>query len=377
MIIYHYAVAMKSLKLFIFCSACCNAVAVAQTQPDQDFSLHHSLRQHPYVLSVAHSNQPLIEAIPDDALTSNAKFITLNSENDFFGNGTDKDYTNGIRISYMDVGAEQPFWVDWLDSLSPTFNINKTTAHYFSFGQNLYTPQDITESNLNLNDRPYAAFTYVSGGLSTLTDNHIDNAELTLGWVGPSAGGKPVQTEYHKLIHADKPMGWSHQLRDEPGIILSMERQWPQYLSVQLNHQRIRLTPHAGLTLGNIYTYANVGFTLLLTPNDGSLQAQPPRVRPAIPGSGFFLSSENDWSWMAYLGFDARIIGRNIFLDGNTWKESHSIDKRHLVFDASAGVAANYKNFRVGYSLNWRSKEFNSPLAKNQIFGALSLSYRY
>lgn len=340
--------------------------------------LHEALRLRPEVLEVIDPAKPVVDNIPEHVLNENKRFVTLNVENDFFGNGTDKDYTNGIRFTFVNMGAEQPFFVDWIDRLSPTFEVNKTTTSYFSIGQNLYTPQDITVSEHNPNDRPYAAFSYLSGGLSTATGNHVDNAELTVGWVGPSAQGKWVQTEYHALINTDTPMGWQHQIGDEPGVILSLERQWPLYFALRTSDSRsLRVVPHIGGSLGNIYTYANAGFTLVLKPDDDSWQEQPPRVRPAIPGSGFFLSGQKNWSWMAYLGVDTRFVARNIFLDGNTKKDSHSVDKRYWVFDVTAGVATNYKAFRIGYSLNWRSKEFNSPLAKDQVFGAVSVSYSY
>lgn len=368
---------MKGLVIFVLLSISLTAFSQDHAT-SSDTSLHEALRERPEVLEVTDPEKPLLEMVPDDVLNNNARFLTVSIENDFFGNGTDKDFTNGIRFTYMDIGANQPFYVDWIDRLSPTFKVNKTTVSYFSFGQNLYTPQDIKTTELNPNDRPYAAFTYISGGLATATDNHIDNAELTLGLVGPSAAGKVVQTEFHKLIHADKPMGWQHQIKDEPGIILSLERQWPLFLAARLNNgYRVRITPHVGGSLGNIYTYANTGVTLTLTPDDTSLQAQPMRVRPAIPGGGFFLAGKKNWSWMAYLGFDTRLMGRNIFLDGNTFKDSHSVNKRYVVFDASAGITANYNNFRIGYSLNWRSREFSSSLAKDQVFGALSMSFRY
>lgn len=336
-----------------------------------------TIEQNPAVEKVTY-NIPVLYTLPDSLKNSNARFLTISSENDFYASSEDRDYTNGIRFSYVDVGNQQPFYVDWLDRLSPTFEKNATTTSYFSFGQNLYTPQDIKATELNKDDRPYAAFTYVSGGLATATDGHIDSAEITVGLVGPSALGKPVQTEFHKLIKADKPMGWQHQLRNEPGFVLSLERQYPNFLAVDfINNKQLRLTPHAGVSVGNIYTHAGAGFTLSLTPTSAKWQDQPVRVRPAIPGSGVFITDENHWSWMAFIGAEARLVGRNIFLDGNTFKNSHSVDKRHLVFDATAGVTVNYKTWRIGYSINWRSKEFNSPLAKDQVFGAVSIGHRF
>lgn len=353
--------------------------SIEQQLEAQDQELRQVLKESEQVVEVSDPSKAITESIPDEILNQNEHYFTISSENDFYAaGGEDKDYTNGVLFTYMDMGADQPFFVKWLDGLSPFFKVNKTTTSYYSFGQNIYTPQDITTTELNSDDRPYAAFTYISGGVSTATGNHVDNMELTLGWVGPSALGKQVQTEYHKIIDADKPMGWDHQLKDEPGIVISLERQWPRYMALRLkNEHKISFVPHVGASVGNVYTYANAGFTLSYMPDDKSFQSQPIRVRPAMPGSGFFLSGKNNWSWMTYIGIDTRLVAHNIFLDGNTWKDSHSVDKRLIVLDATAGVAVNYENFRIGYALNWRSQEFDSPLAENQIFGSITMTYRY
>ena len=172
---------------------------------------------------------------PTTILRSNERFFTLNIENDKFGSGYDRDYTNGLRLTWFNVGADQPFYVDWIDRLVPTFEVNKTTSSYFSFGHNLYTPSDIDRATLDTRDRPYAAFVYGSAGVSTITDRHMDDTELTLGWIGPSAQGEFIQDKFHRLIHADyQPHGWKHQLRDEPAVMLSWERSWPAYYTADI-----------------------------------------------------------------------------------------------------------------------------------------------
>ncbi|RKW18069.1 MAG: lipid A deacylase LpxR family protein, partial [Cardiobacterium sp.] len=169
-------------------------------------------------VTIEKPKEPLVERVPEHILNGNDRFLTLNIENDKFGSGYDRDYTNGLRITWFNVGAGQPFYADWIDRLVPTFDANKTTSTYLSFGHNLYTPSDIDRSTLDVRDRPYAAFLYGSAGISTITDRHMDDVELTLGWIGPSAQGEFIQDKFHRLIHADyQPHGWKYQLRDEPG----------------------------------------------------------------------------------------------------------------------------------------------------------------
>ncbi len=320
----------------------------------------------------------IVAQIPADMLTHNERFFTISSENDVFASNNDRDYTNGIRFTYFDVGKDQPQFIKLIDQAVPFFEINKTTTTYYSLGHNIYTPHDITISEHIENDRPYAGFLYGSVGIATLTDNHVDNVELTLGMVGPSALGKQVQTEYHKLIDVKKPRGWAHQLKDEPGLMLSWERTYPGFYNAQIGDSiHARLNPHYGMTVGNIYTYANAGLSFDITPQNMQWQSQPVRVRPAIPGSGFFATPSSGHSWMLFGGIDSRWVLRNIFLDGNTFKNSYSVHKKPFVFDAAIGAAYTFKNFRITYTLNWRSKEFDSKLASDSRFASISLNYRF
>ncbi len=318
----------------------------------------------------------LEDAIPDDILNEKTRFITLTIENDKFGNGTDEYYTHGTRLTYYDYSAKMPILSGLLDQIVPTFEITDKTGVYYSIGQNLYTPANLTQSNLIQDDRPYAGFLYGSAGFSTLSDNHIDDVEVTLGIVGPASLGEQTQKEVHKVTDSTHPKGWDNQLKNEPGLILSWERQWPSHLNTTIGPLNFRTIPHIGVSLGNVYTYASTGTTLQLTPKRYQWQAQPPRIRPAMPGSGFFAVPENRWAWSAFAGVEGRAIGRNIFLDGNSFTDSHSVDKKYFVADANAGVALMHGNTRITYTMNWRSKEFRNQ-EQDTVFGALSIGYRF
>src|SRR3546814_8870959 len=109
-----------------------------------------------------------------------------------------------------------------------------------------------------------------------------------------------------------------------------------------LNNLGVDVTPHLGAALGNVYTYGAGGLTLRFgedLPDDYG----PPRIRPALPGSDYFRPTD-DFGWYFFAGAEGRIVARNIFLDGNTFKDSHSVDKRPLVADLQAGIAVNLRS---------------------------------
>lgn len=304
------------------------------------------------------------------------QFLTITSENDLYGAGTDRNYTNGIRFGWLDTDATPPKMVDFIDEYLPLFSVNDTSFVYYSLGQNLYAPSNILARTPDPKDRPYAAFLYGSMGITTAVENHFDSVELTLGVIGPMALGKGTQKFIHDLVDSDNPAGWDHQLDNELGVMISTQRLWPEVYTAQVGNLHFRTSPYVGGTLGNVYTYANTGLIFQLVPKAYTWQDLPPRVRPAIPGSGYFSSGEDDFSWSIFAGLEARAVARNIFLDGNTFRDSPSVDKNYFVGDANIGVATNYGRTRVTYTLNWRSKEFKGQ-DDSDIFGAISVGYRF
>lgn len=53
-----------------------------------------------------------------------------------------------------------------------------------------------------------------------------------------------------------------------------------------------------------------------------------------------------------FVGAEGRAVGRNIFLDGNSFKDSPAVDKKPFVTDAIAGVAFTYSKVRLSYTFN-------------------------
>ncbi|QQG35816.1 MAG: tRNA glutamyl-Q(34) synthetase GluQRS [Micavibrio aeruginosavorus] len=303
-------------------------------------------------------------------------FVTFSLENDSIGSGRDEDYTNGTRITYFDAQAAVPDIIHSVAGHIPTFSINQTTSVFYTLGQNLYTPSDITIREDVPGDRPWAAWLYLSAGLVTVTDNHADELELTAGIVGPAAAGEPVQRVVHEILGASTPKGWDNQLHNEPGLIASWNRRWPAAYSFSQGGYYAAVEPHIGLTAGNIYTYASSGITFYLTPDNGGLQDVPPRVRPAIPGTGFFATPDDSFGWYVFAGMEGRAVARNIFLDGNSFRDSPRIDKEPLVGDATLGLAATWDDIRVSYSVTYRTREFHGQ-DEGSLFGSVSLGYRY
>lgn len=304
-------------------------------------------------------------------------YLSLSIENDLIGSGEDENYTSGVRLTYFDVETPMPPVIDILAKAIPTFDINQTTSTFFSFGQNLYTPRNIKLKAEQPNDRPWAGWLYGSVGLATVTKNHLDELEFTAGIIGPAALGEQTQKFIHKHISSSPtPQGWDNQLAFEPGLIASWRRRWPVWYATNIADFRLRIEPDINISLGNIYTYAGTGATVTFGPAKSRIQDTPPRVRPAMAGTGFFDTPDNKLSWYLFAGLDGRAMARNIFLDGNSFKDSPSVDKKYFVGDANAGLALTYDDYRLAYTLNYRTKEFRRQ-DDPSIFGSITFSTRF
>ncbi|MCB9982205.1 MAG: lipid A deacylase LpxR family protein [Rhodospirillales bacterium] len=310
--------------------------------------------------------------------STHKNFISLAVENDSIGGGTDRFYTSGVRASWFNVNTPVPPMIDEIADRIPTFDLNETTSTLFTLGQNIYTPEDIRIRTNQDNDRPWAAFLYGSVGLATIENNHIDELEVTLGVVGPEALGEQAQKFIHRHVtDSSIPQGWDNQLDFEPGLILSGQRRWPDALYADIGEDfRFSIQPNVNFSLGNVYSYLGSGLTFTFGPYQDRFQDTPPRVRPSMPGTGFFEVPDQGWSWYLFAGLDGRLVGRNIFLDGNTFSDSHSVDKKYLVGDASAGVAFTLGDYRLSYAINTRSKEFDDQDG-NSVYGSMTLSTRF
>lgn len=293
-------------------------------------------------------------------------------ENDIFA-GSDSDYTNGIRFSWLSSEERMPGWVQSVAKALPIAGAgNKRIS--IAAGQSMFAPEDLARRDVVQGDQPYAGWLYGSVGMVSDTGKTLDNVVLTLGMVGPLSHAKQTQTFVHRVVDSPKPNGWDHQLKNEPGIVLTYERKWRNMVEISPLGLAADVTPHVGVNLGNVNTDAAVGATLRLG-YDLPADYGPPRIRPSLPGSDFFVPRETLGAYL-FTTVGERAVARNIFLDGNTFQDSPSVDKKFLVSSLQVGAAVTYGETRLSYTQVFMSKEYDTQKHPS-VFGALTLSRRF
>ena len=313
---------------------------------------------------------------------------TLYFENDMFI-GTDSDYTNGVKYSVIspDLTPQVPLQpsaeiprkaLDLFRSIPFIKQAPEETGHKveLSFGQAIYTPRDITRYDLIKDDRPYAGYSYLGISYHQKSDegkiwSQMDTAEVQIGIVGPSSLAEDAQKFVHRVRNLQRPNGWEHQLKDELGITLAFERKWlyhPTY------HKRFCADAifHTGVALGNVMTYLNAGMEIRAGWNIPRSFA----VSLIRPAGSTWSTVDSNFSIYLFTAIDGRTVLRDIFLDGNTFRDSHHVNKKPLVADLSTGVTARYQRFSLSLVNTQRTREFDQQ-PHHHGFSSITLSYAF
>jgi len=280
---------------------------------------------------------PLTAFSQEDGLKNRSAF-SFYLENDFFA-GTDRYYTHGVKMTWI-------------------------------------SPDKLIED-----DRPYAGVSFFSLGLHRKKDQNMDTLEFLLGIVGPSSFAAEMQRFIHGLYRGTDPRGWHHQLKDEIVFNAIFDRKKRIVRSREGKDFGYDLIAHLGGSLGNMMIAAVTGWQFRIgwniPKNFGTFL-----LRPGGESSTFFdeQSSHRDtakrFGFHSYIYVAGHSVFRNIFLDGNTFRESHRVDKYSFVADIIGGVAFTYKRFKFSYAYVFRTKQFKTQ-AKPQVFGAINISLAY
>lgn len=331
---------------------------------------------------------PAAHAAPQcgpDAMREHPPQINVRVDNDLFG-GKDQDqgYTNGAQITFV-----SPNLVDYTDDpclprLARWVNSHLERLHpgqyeqqnmIFSLAQGIFTPTDFTRKDLIEDDRPYAGVLIASFGYNARRGDRLQTTQLAVGMVGPWALGEEVQNAVHELLGDEKFQGWDNQLHNEPVFMLTHERmrRWPADASENLGGWGWDAISHYGGAVGNLATHVNAGgevrFGWKLPDDFGSTPLRPAGENTAPTRGG----KPSGWSWHLFATTDAAWVIRDITLDGNTFRNSHSVDKRAVVGTAGYGLAVMRGRWKFALARYHSTREFDGQ-REAPVFGSFTIS---
>ncbi len=305
-----------------------------------------------------------------------ASGLFVRIDNDVF-TGTDREYTNGVQVgstsatveTFDDAGlAPSLRWAnDKLRWLQPRgFEENNVT---WTIGQRMFTPKERFEEPDPL-DRPYAGLLFAGLTYNGRDRQSLRSTSLDVGIVGPSALAEQTQNRVHKAAGVDRFLGWDHQLNDEPVFRILHERfrRW----DIQPARRFADVTAHYGGSIGNLATFANAGAELRigksLPDNFGTATtlAYGQDTAPTRWGG-----SPSRLSIHGFVAVDARVVLHDITLDGNTWRDSASVEREPYITEITLGVALKWREWQATLGTVYRTKEYETQ-EREASFGTLT-----
>lgn len=325
-------------------------------------------------------------------------YLTFFLDNDLFA-GTDENYTNGTRFSYLTEARPlinipmvqrnlQRFSGDgesagWTRKIWGFKNPREVEYSYgFALTQLMYTPRTLDTPAAPPGERPYAGWLGIGFSLHARDDRTLNSVEISIGVVGPHSYAQETQDFIHDLRDIEKFQGWDSQIPNEVTLNLhfNQRRRWnllddaslPLGLEIDGFHE-------TGYALGNYLTALHVGFMLRVGWNLPVEFSDPRLTSTAHTQKLYSDEGVNDRAWSLYVLAGTRVGGilHDISLDGPVFRNFDTgVDREPWAGEVYAGFGVRYRGVEFGYVHTYRSKRFKTQ-KNNQSFGSLAIRARF
>lgn len=318
-------------------------------------------------------------------------------DNDIF-NGTDQDYTSGMRVAWISDEVDELNYVprlqrklgflsgaDGSDSIiNDLWGFENTDKVSYQYGvaltQQIFTPE-FYDGPRPLDERPYAAWLGFGFSLHASDQNTLNSVTLNLGVVGPAALGEQTQDFVHRTIDSDFFDDWDSEIPNEftINLDLSQKRQLNYYSATDFPILPLDFTSFSevGVSLGNRLTAAKLGWHFKLGYNIPNSFSNP-KISPTSNPLGWKPNTDGGKvSCFFIAGVEGQAVLHDITIDGPLFRDfnTHS-SSEPLVLDYYYGATVKYKSYELTYTTTARSREFKQQ-DSSQKFGSLIFRMNY
>jgi lipid A 3-O-deacylase len=309
--------------------------------------------------------------------------------------GTDRDYTNGARIAFLQELAPNTVLDNrlrkWLYPLLGAQETSQSSAlrlpgrdkPRFAWGigitQLMFTPDDPNALQAPAGERPYAGWLGLEASLHAKTERSVNSVTLVIGTTGQPSYARDTQNWMHKNV-SNSPLyqGWDSQVPAEPTINLQFDHKLrlpSRNFDALLPGLSVDGYGEWGIGLGNFRTDAYVG---MLLRGGYNLPAHftVPRVQLGSYGHRFFRDkpeAPSPWSFIGFTGVRGIGVAHDITLDGPVFRSFDTgVQRKPLVGELLFGFGVRFREIELTVSRSVRSKEFRNQ-SSNQQFGSVML----
>lgn len=298
------------------------------------------------------------------AVAAQLRSFAVTSENDVynfwipFEVRPDEEYTNGIELSAELAGA--PLWGRLLRGRQPcgADSAGACLSTRLRVGQKIFTPRTDYPARLG---RPYAGWLYLGAAAGVERPRIRRSADVEIGVTGPPSQGEWVQATVHEIAHFRPVPGWKDQLRAEPGVVL---RYGEERLVAEARPGGVRVAdvvPYWGASAGNVLTGAHGGVRL--------------RAGYGVPAPWGRTTRRGPVALYAVAGARADWIVRDLFLDGNTFRDGPRVERIPTVGQVEAGAGVRIGPVGLEYRVTSRTRSYRTEPSGHQ-YGSFQLTIR-
>lgn len=285
------------------------------------------------------------------------------TDNDaYLAYGQDRYYTNGLFISFRRATDQ-----------SRLKKLHKLIWE-IEGGQKMYNPQSGNIKDINLVDRPFAAYLYAGGSINMLFNS--ENAlkvSIQAGTIGPNAKGKETQELLHSVLGFYEIKGWEFQVNNETALNTSVD--YKHFLNRSASGST-DFTVDSYLNVGNTFSGAGAGILfragdlrkLFHSASTGSAISNNSSAKE-LPEREFFFYAK---PMLHYIAYDATIQG-GLFRND---KGPVTFEAKPVVFSQQAGLIYSKNRWTADFSVIFKSRELKST-AKPHQYGSAALYYSF
>ncbi len=245
-----------------------------------------------------------------------------------------------------------------LNAATPPNSSLPHSSFSITIAQEMYAPKDRFSAIPSPDDYPYSGYLYARFLAQHRYANALEQLSIELGLVGKSALGKQAQNLIHDLTNNARLAGWDTQLRNEFVANLYYGLSYSVPAIYEKSAHFVDLTPQLSLALGNARIHAQTSLALRFGYNLSK------NAMPLTINTGFVRSVGHKYGFSIY-GFvaaGARFVGRNMFVQGNTFAPHyvtpHNLALQRVMGEFAWGLGMEYKRFVINYSVVHRTREF-------------------
>ena len=272
--------------------------------------------------------------------------ITILSENDAYFEPlikSDEYYTAGHYISYL----SPEFTDSWINKIAAFSHLYDKHFSRFSIAlkQEIYTPDKKYDYDFTppTNDILFGAALYANLSFVSRTRDFMEQFSVDIGIVGPYAFGKQVQNGVHRITNNREALGWNvGALKSEILVNLHYGLIW-RWVFIE---DFFDVLPQFQISLGNAYTAASAGIKFRMgygIKNDFGAQKLKSRFAQNIVDDGLKI--------YGVFGFGGSVVGRDMFVEGNTAKSAPKspVTINRFLYEVEVGAMIGWKYVSFGY----------------------------